>query len=90
MNIKSNISDLITAIGDNYVLLTGDFKDTEFTWSDFEFGEDDSLSYSYNMKKFCYSGALTDDTEIKLALEQALEEIILMLLNQMIENSKES
>lgn len=84
----SNILDLITEIGNNYVLLTGDFKDTEFTWSNFEFGEDDTLSYNYDMKKLCYSGTLTDDVEIKLALEQALEEIILMLLHQMIENSK--
>ena len=84
----SNILDLITEIGNNYVLLTGDFKDTEFTWSNFEFGEDDTLSYNYDMKKLCYSDTLTDEAEIKLALEQALEEIILMLLHQMIENSK--
>lgn len=86
----SNILDLITAVGEHYVILTGDFKATEFTWSNFEFGEDDTLSYNYDMKKLCYSGTLTDDAEIKLALGQALEEIILMLLHQMIENSKGS
>lgn len=68
---------------DYYIISGGDFNYTEFLWYDFEFKEENYLSYSYDIKKLFYSGKSNTFEDTKAEFENLLGEKIIELLTIM-------